>query len=264
MSLHHDIIAFIRRERLFGTEPASPGGETSPGQGAGNRQPTPSDTAPCPDGVVVALSGGADSVALSHLLLELERACPPNGLAADAPGFRVAGFVHVHHGLRGDEADADEAFCRQLAERAGRPIVVERADVARLAASWGVSIEAAAHRVRYDAYDRAREQLAAALVATAHTRDDVAETLLLRLLRGARDGGLGAIRPRRDRVVRPLLETRRADLRAYLEAHGHSWRDDASNRDVSIPRNRIRARTSSAAGASVSEGRRRRPRRHSG
>jgi tRNA(Ile)-lysidine synthase len=183
------------------------------------------------DRVAVALSGGPDSVALAWLLRELE------AVAA----WPLAGLIHVHHGVRGAEADADEAFCRQLADRMRLPIEVRRIDAPALARNLRVSIEAAARLGRYQALDAARLALAATKVATGHTLDDQAETVLLRLLRGAGSRGVSAIRPRLGEIVRPLIDCRRRALRDYLAARGELARDDATNQDISIPRNRLRA-----------------------
>ncbi len=182
------------------------------------------------DRVAVALSGGPDSVALTWVLRELE---------AHAP-WRLTGLIHVHHGLRGADADADEVFCRALASRLDLPIHVTRADVPALARTGRLSVEAAARRARYAAFDVAAEALRATTVATAHTLDDQAETVLLRLLRGAGGRGLSAIRPRRGSYIRPFIDCRRAAIVQYLNERGEPFRDDASNRDLSIPRNRIR------------------------
>jgi tRNA(Ile)-lysidine synthase len=180
--------------------------------------------------VLVALSGGADSVALLFLLRELEA----GGL------LTVMGAAHLHHGLRGAEADADEAFCAALAGRLDVPFVSERADVAASARASKRSIEDAARTVRYAFLDRAAARLGAETVAVAHTCDDQAETFLLRLLRGAGTRGLGSIRPRAGRVIRPLLDVERAALREYLGSLGESWREDATNLELAIPRNRVR------------------------
>ncbi len=180
--------------------------------------------------VLVALSGGADSVALLHLLREMQA----------AGDLVVAGAAHLHHGLRGADADADEAFCRALAERLNVPFVAARADVAALAREQKRSIEGAARSARYAFLERAADQLGADVIATAHTRDDQAETFLLRLLRGAGTRGLAAIRPRVGRVIRPVLDVSRSDLRRFLEDRGEGFREDVTNADVSIPRNRVR------------------------
>ena len=182
--------------------------------------------------VVVACSGGGDSVALSALVCEL---------VPDA-GWTVAGVLHVNHCLRGPASDEDERFCRDLARDLGLPITVERVDVAARARAVRTSIEAAGHRVRYELFERIVREGAADLVATAHTRDDQAETVLLRLIRGAGPGGLSGIRPRIGAVVRPLLDIRRDELREYLRRRGLSYREDPTNRDERILRNRVRHR----------------------
>ena len=180
--------------------------------------------------VAVALSGGADSVALTFVLREL----------AASDGFALAGLAHLHHGLRGIEADEDEAFCRALADRLRMPIEVERIDVAAAARDAGTSIEQAGHEARMGFYQRAASKLGASVIAVAHTKDDQAETFLLRLLRGAGPRGLSGMHPRADQVVRPLLEASRADVREFLASRSEAFREDSSNSDRAIPRNRIR------------------------
>jgi tRNA(Ile)-lysidine synthase len=180
--------------------------------------------------VMVALSGGADSVALLHLVCELQA----------AGALTLAGTAHLHHGLRGADADEDQAFCARLAERLGVAFVTDRVDVAALARMEKRSVEDAARTARYTFLERAADTLAADAIATAHTRDDQAETFLLRLLRGAGTRGLGGIRPRAGRVVRPLLDVERAELRRYLAGRAEGFREDASNADPAILRNRVR------------------------
>jgi tRNA(Ile)-lysidine synthase len=119
-------------------------------------------------------------------------------------------------------------------------MAVGRADTAAIARRDKRSVEDAARRLRYDFLARAADELGADVIATGHTRDDQAETFLLRLIRGAGSRGLGGIRPRAGRIVRPLLEIGRDELRRYVAAHGLSFREDASNLDVTIARNRIR------------------------
>ena len=190
------------------------------------------------DRVVVALSGGSDSVALLRLLREL----------ADAGELVVAGVAHLNHGLR-DAAHADEQFCRALAAEIGVAFRSDLVDVRALAERLHTSLEDAGRRARYELFARVATELGADVVATGHTRDDQAETFLLRLIRGAGPRGLAGIHPRtplsteapaRRWVVRPLLEVGRDELRTYLAALGQPFRDDESNRDLSIPRNRIR------------------------
>jgi tRNA(Ile)-lysidine synthase len=182
------------------------------------------------DRIAVALSGGPDSVALTWALRDLvpELAC------------EIAGLVHVNHGLRGDEASRDETFCRRLAERLGVPIDIAHVDVRAEARRRHVSREAAARDLRYTSLAAAAARLGASRVATGHTLDDQAETVLLRLLRGAGSRGLSGVRVSRGPIIRPLLECRRAEVRAYLLARGEASCEDSSNDDRSIPRNRIR------------------------
>ena len=182
--------------------------------------------------VHVACSGGGDSVALAALLCAIER----------ETDWSVAGLLHVNHGLRGASADDDEAFCRQFARELGVPITVERVDVAARARKERISIEAAGHRIRYELFERVVSQRTADRIATGHTRDDQAETVLLRLIRGAGPAGLAGIRPRSGPVVRPLLAVRRHELRDYLRRRGLSHREDPSNRDEGVLRNRVRHR----------------------
>jgi tRNA(Ile)-lysidine synthase len=180
--------------------------------------------------VLVGLSGGADSVAMLLLLRELER----DG------ALTIAGAAHLNHLLRGADSDGDEAFCASLAASLDVPFRAERIDVAALARAQKRSMEDAARSARYAFFERTMSELGADVVAVAHTREDQAETFLLRLLRGAGTRGLAGIHPRAGRVVRPLLDAPREDLRAYLAARGQAFREDASNADLSIPRNRVR------------------------
>lgn len=187
----------------------------------------------CPAGtrVVVALSGGSDSVALTRALLAL---APTSELA-------VAGVAHFNHQLR-PTAARDEQFCRELASALGLPIVVEAADVVAHAAAGKLSTEDAARRLRYAFLDRAADALSADRVAVGHTRDDQAETVLLKLMRGAGPAGLAGVYPIKGAVVRPLLDVSRNDLRAWLASLGQAWMDDETNADLGNPRNRIRHR----------------------
>jgi tRNA(Ile)-lysidine synthase len=183
--------------------------------------------------VAIAVSGGADSVALVWLLQELIA----HGLDAT-----IAGLLHVNHTLRGAESDRDEAFCRQLAARLQLPIETTSVDVAALARAERRSMEAVARDVRYRFFEDAAPRLRATVVATGHTQDDQAETVLLRLLRGAGGRGLSGIRIRRGSIIRPLLECRRADLRRYLQDRGKQFCEDSSNADIAITRNHVRHR----------------------
>jgi tRNA(Ile)-lysidine synthase len=189
--------------------------------------------------LAVGLSGGADSVALLRVLAERGREL---GVVLHA--------AHLHHGLRGAEADADRDFCFELAERLSLPFHEVRVDTPAAAqpdpatGKAGETIEEAARRLRYGWF---RELMASGVVdavATAHTRDDQAETVLAKFLRGAWTEGLAGIHPivrfPEGRIVRPLLRTSRTEIEAYLGGLGQSWREDSSNRHLTFTRNRIR------------------------
>lgn len=179
---------------------------------------------------MVALSGGSDSVALLYLMLELQR----------EGDISVAGVAHLNHQLRGAESDQDEAFCRKIAASLLLPIVVESCNMAAAARQARRSVEQTARGLRYEFLHRAATSLEADRIAVGHTRNDQAETFLLRVLRGAGPLGLAGIRPRAGIVVRPLLDVEREELREYLMERRVEFREDASNLDVSIPRNRVR------------------------
>jgi tRNA(Ile)-lysidine synthase len=175
--------------------------------------------------VLVALSGGGDSVALLRLLGE-----PALGLELAA--------AHVHHGLRGSEADADAAFCRDLCAELGVPITVLGLPADRRRPVGG---EAAWRRRRYRALAEHAAAIGIATIATAHHRDDVAEGVVVQLLRGAGPRAMAGIAERTaDGIVRPLLPWTRGEIRAWLEKNGVPWRDDSSNTDTSRLRNRVR------------------------
>jgi tRNA(Ile)-lysidine synthase len=178
--------------------------------------------------VVVGLSGGADSVALLDALASLRR----------RRGFRVVA-AHLDHALRAGSPE-DAAFCAELCRALDVPLRVGRADVRARAARERGGLEQAARRERYAFLRRVREEEGAFAIAVAHTRDDQAETLLLRLLRGAGAAGLAGMRPRSGDVVRPLLAVSRGEVLAHLRERGLSWREDPSNADLAYRRNRVR------------------------
>ena len=182
--------------------------------------------------VLVALSGGADSIAMLHLLRELET----TGV------LTIAGVAHFNHRLRGAAADADERFCRDVAASLDLPIEVDSTDVRALAAAEGRSLEDAARTARYAFLEAAADRLEAEAIAVGHSVEDQAETFLLRLLRGAGPRGLAGIRPRTGRVVRPLIEISRQELRDYVQERQLAFREDESNADLSIARNAVRHR----------------------
>jgi tRNA(Ile)-lysidine synthase len=184
--------------------------------------------------ILVGLSGGADSVALTEILVELSpRFDPPLSLV----------LAHLNHGLR-EEADEDEAFCRDIARRLSLPLASERIDVAALAARTKRSIEDEGRRRRYRFLTAQAARSACQRVAVGHTLDDQAETFLLRLLRGSGGRGLGSVHPVvGGRLIRPLLEVRRREIEEYLKSRGIDYREDLSNADLRFTRNRLRHQT---------------------
>jgi len=171
----------------------------------------------------VAVSGGADSVCLLEALREL--------------GYELH-VLHVNHGLRGADSDEDEHFVRELASQRGLPVSVLRAPPP----APGENLEQALRRIRYAFFEQARRGHRLERVATGHTLSDQAETVILRLARGAGIQGLCGIQPVTSRgVIRPLLETSRTEVREWLRRRGLAWREDASNADPRWKRNRVRA-----------------------
>lgn len=179
--------------------------------------------------MIAAVSGGADSVALLLVLHQL----------AGLGHLTLGGVAHLHHHIRGLDADEDAAFVGRLAERLSLPFMLEHADVPALAAANGQSLEVAGRHARLEFFARVAGDHSG-IVALAHTRTDQAETLLLRLVRGAGARGLGGMAPRNQHRIRPFLEETRDDLRAWLTARGESWREDATNADSRIARNLVR------------------------
>lgn len=177
--------------------------------------------------VLVGLSGGRDSVALLHVLLQ-------QGCCVHA--------CHVHHGIRGTAADADAEFCRALCERLKVPFEQHRIDVPALAEARRVSLETAARTARRELLAAAAARCGTNCVALAHHADDQAETVLFRLARGA--AGYRGMQPVHAAQgilwLRPLLEYTRSNITHYLEALGESWVEDATNAVADVARNRIR------------------------
>jgi len=183
--------------------------------------------------LAVGVSGGADSVALLRAL----------AARSGALGL-VLHVAHLHHGLRGAEADGDLEFVRALAAELGLPFDEAHVDTSGEAARAGETIEEAARRLRYGWFRQLMASGEVDAVATAHTLDDQAETVLAKFLRGAWTEGLSGIHPvvefPEGRILRPLLGASRAEVEAYLKALGQSWREDSSNRHLTFTRNRIR------------------------
>ena len=176
---------------------------------------------------LVALSGGADSVALLRVLLAL--------------GYRVEA-VHCNFHLRGDESDRDEQFVQNLCRDLNVPLHLIHFDTAEYASLHQVSIEMAARELRYRYFDQLRQDIGAETVCVAHHRDDAVETFLMNLLRGAGIHGLTGIRPRNGHIVRPLLCVSRQNILQYLDSIGQSYVTDSTNLVDDVLRNKIRLR----------------------
>ena len=179
------------------------------------------------DRVIAAVSGGPDSVCLLRVLCELQ----------ERAGFMVTGVAHLNHRLRGEASEEDERFVSELAARFGLPCFCERVE---LRAAHG-NLEQAGRRARIEFFTRLMREGQADRVATGHTRDDQAETVLFRLLRGSGPGGLSGIVPvTAEGLIRPLIDVSRGEVEQFLRSHEVTWREDASNEDKRFARNRIR------------------------
>jgi len=182
------------------------------------------------DGVLVGVSGGPDSVSLLHLLWSLK----------EELGFSLAA-AHLNHRLRGKESDGDEDFVRQMASKLGVQLITESVEVGTVAERESLNLEEAARRERYSFLLKTAKSLSLSKIAVGHTRSDQAETFLLRLLRGSGMRGLASIYPVKDSIfIRPLIETSREEIIAYLEENNLGYRVDSSNYDLSFKRNYIR------------------------
>jgi tRNA(Ile)-lysidine synthase len=180
--------------------------------------------------VGVAVSGGADSVCLLHVLRQL------------APRWALhLEVLHIEHGLRGEASRADMEYVRELAAEWGLQFHCHAADVRRISEEAGENLEQAARQVRRQFFASFLGTGRLDRVATGHTRSDQAETVLFRFLRGSGTAGLVGILPvTREGLVRPMIGVDRAEVERYLREHGVGWRDDATNRDLGFARNRIR------------------------
>ncbi|WP_321517941.1 tRNA lysidine(34) synthetase TilS [uncultured Bacteroides sp.] len=195
--LHIQIAQYIEKEKLFGLK----------------------------DKVLIALSGGADSVALLRVMVCLGYSCEA---------------AHCNFHLRGEESDRDESFVRNLCEKSKVPFHVIHFDTNEYAAQHQVSIEMAARELRYDWFEKMRKELNADVVAVAHHRDDSVETLLLNLIRGTGINGLTGIHPKNNHIVRPLLTVSREDILAYLKEMKQDYVTDSTNLQDEYTRNKIR------------------------
>src|SRR5271167_5023691 len=177
--------------------------------------------------ILVGLSGGADSVALISALIETR----------ERLGLKIAA-AHLNHRIRGDESDRDEEFVRDMCARLGIELIVEQAEGLGAVAN----LEERAREVRRDFLVRASQTIGAEFVALGHHRDDQAETVLMRLMRGAGAAGMAAMAEHGPgRLIRPMLSVSRADIRGYLDARATAFVEDSTNSSRDILRNRIRA-----------------------
>lgn len=181
------------------------------------------------DKVIVALSGGADSVSLLHVLY------------SDKEKYNIEIYAaHFNHGIRGAEADRDEGFCRELCKALDIPFYCGRADVPSFAAQTGESEELCGRRLRYEFLQGLAEKLGGAKIATAHNLNDNAETVLWNLTRGSGIGGLCGIPAKRDDIIRPLLCCSRAEIESYCRDKGIDYVTDSTNLSDAYTRNRLR------------------------
>ena len=183
------------------------------------------------DSVLVGLSGGADSVCLLYILKELE----------EKLGFLVYA-LHVNHGIRGMEADADEQFATDLCSKLGVPFVSIKEDIVDYAKKNRVSLEEGGRIVRYAALERMKQEWGCTKIALAHHANDSAETMLFHLFRGGKLAGLAGIPPVRGDIIRPLLCCSRKEIEAWLQERNISYCTDVSNFSEDYTRNKIRHR----------------------
>ena len=182
------------------------------------------------DKVLVALSGGADSVALLHILNSLKEE------------FNITLYAaHFNHGIRGEEADRDERFCKALCEKMGVYFFRFQADVPLIARRYGESVELCGRKMRYDFLQWVcDDKLGGAKIATAHHSDDNAETVLWNLTRGSGVAGLAGIPVKRDNIIRPLLHCTRAGIEAYCAENDLAYVTDSTNLSDDYTRNKLR------------------------
>ncbi|MDW8095219.1 MAG: tRNA lysidine(34) synthetase TilS [Aquificaceae bacterium] len=178
--------------------------------------------------LLIAFSGGVDSVALTLAMFELRVFLKLQRLA----------LAHVNHRLRGEESDRDERFCVEFARRKGLEIFVERLDMD----PDSPNLEAKARELRYKTLERIMEEEGFDLIATAHHLGDLVETLLLWITRGAGREGLLGFSEKEGRIVRPLYTSKREEIVDFVRSKEESWVEDSTNYDLSIPRNLIRHR----------------------
>ena len=181
--------------------------------------------------VLCAVSGGADSMCLLHWLIELQK---ERGLQLYA--------AHFEHGIRGDESLQDAVFVEEQCRMLHVPLTIGHGDVPGFAVQQKLGTEEAARILRYRFLEETADSLGCDKIATAHTRNDNAETMLMNLCRGSGTKGLAGIPPVRGRMIRPLLQTDRSEIEQYLERSGVPHIEDSSNQEDGCTRNRIRHR----------------------
>lgn len=179
--------------------------------------------------LIVGVSGGADSVCLLKVLLELENELDIKLLA-----------VHVNHGLRGKEADRDQEFVVKLCQEWSIPVKVYFVNIKKLSEKLGISEEEAGRKARYRIMENVLKKTGGDLIAVAHNREDQAETVMMNILRGSGIDGICGIPAKRDRIIRPLLNVSRDEIEKYLSENDISFCTDSSNKGVEYTRNRIR------------------------
>lgn len=185
------------------------------------------------DRILAGVSGGPDSVTLLHILYELKKEYSLNIVIA-----------HLDHKFRGEESRADRVFCEGLAKKYSLEIAWEEADVPKIAEEKGISPEEAARFERYDFFKRAAKERGMDKIAVGHTRDDQAETVLMRIIRGAGMKGLGGISPVKEmpgfKIIRPLIEVSRKEVEGFVSEAGFEFRTDSSNEKSIYTRNKVR------------------------
>jgi tRNA(Ile)-lysidine synthase len=181
------------------------------------------------EGVVIGLSGGADSVSLISVLSEL------------APIFNLRLYaVHLHHGIRGAEADEDEAFVAGLCKSLGIELFSYRRDIPAEAERLSLSVEEAGRKARYELFDEVMKKTGSSKIAVAHNMNDNTETVLMHLFRGTGIKGLGGIAPVRDNIIRPLIEVKRSEIEQYCKEKDLHYRTDSTNFEEEYTRNKVR------------------------
>ena len=182
------------------------------------------------DVIVAGVSGGSDSMALLFALCDLREFYPDIDVIVS----------HVNHGLRGAESDEDAEYVRKAAGRLNFSFECVRVDTEGFRKKRGLSLEDAARELRYDFFNDILAKRSAQRIATAHTLNDQAETVIMRLMRGSGSQGLAGIRPSVGNVIRPLINVTKLEAREYLRSKGVSWREDSTNSSNEFLRNRIR------------------------